>query len=127
MTPFEYSCVFRGNYDGDTLTIDIDQGFNDWKVNQKIRLFGVDTPELRGAERERGLMVRDKVASWCQVGRRGEIRTFKDKAGKYGRWLGLIVPDGWTESINARLLREGMAEIEAYSDRERAEVEALLR
>ena len=38
-------------YDGDSITLDIDLGFNHWMLNQKIRLLGIDTPEIRGPER----------------------------------------------------------------------------
>ena len=35
-------------YDGDTLTCDIDLGFNMWMRAQKIRLADIDAPELVG-------------------------------------------------------------------------------
>ena len=114
-----------GWYDGDSPTIDIDLGFRHWMMGQKIRLYGVDTPELRGEEREHGLEVRDIVRRWAAPGTVGIIKTHKDEQGKFGRWLGEIYPEGWVESINAKLYREGLAEIEAYTDRERRKLEAL--
>ena len=114
-----------GWYDGDSPTIDIDLGFRIWMRDQKIRLYGVDTPELRGDERERGLEVRDIVRKWAPIQSTGLIRTHKDQQGKFGRWLGEIYPEGWTQSINQRLMREGLAEIEAYTDLERRRIEAL--
>ena len=41
-------------YDGDTLTCDIDLGFNMWMRAQKIRLADIDAPELVGPARARG-------------------------------------------------------------------------
>ncbi len=41
-------------YDGDTITVDIDLGFNMVMCNQKLRLYGINTPEVRGEEREEG-------------------------------------------------------------------------
>ena len=43
-----YKAMCVGVYDGDTVTLDIDLGFNHSMNNQKIRLFGINTPEVRG-------------------------------------------------------------------------------
>jgi len=56
-TDYTYRAFCHSCYDGDTFTMTIDLGFN-VQVTEKIRLFGVDTPEIRGDERERGLLVR---------------------------------------------------------------------
>lgn len=56
-----YKAVVRDVYDGDSCTVDIDLGFGIWMKGQKLRLMGIDTPELRGSEREEGLKVRDYV------------------------------------------------------------------
>ena len=119
---YHYRAVIREVYDGDTVTVDIDQGFGDWKLGQKLRLFGVDTPELRGAERPDGLRVRNQVRQWLPDGEPVIIETLKDRSGKYGRWLAIIWPSGWLYSVNELLLREGMATVEAYSTEDRARV-----
>lgn len=123
--PFVYRCTFRGWYDGDSPTLDIDLGFRTIMHEQKVRLYGVNTPEIRGEERPRGLIVRDLVNLWAPLGTPGIIRTHKDKTGKFGRWLAEVYPDGWTESVNQRLMREGLAEIEAYTDAEYRRIEAM--
>ena len=125
LEPFVYRGIMLYWYDGDSPTIDIDLGFDIWMRNQKVRLYGVDTPELRGEEREDGIYVRDIVREWCQPGSEILIRTHKDQKGKYGRWLAEIQPEGWIETVNARLWRDGHAEIEAYSDYEHARIKAL--
>ena len=53
-------------YDGDTLTCDIDLGFNMWMRAQKIRLADIDAPELVGPCRPAGLAAR---TSSCSPGR----------------------------------------------------------
>jgi micrococcal nuclease len=108
----DYLYHYRANvtkvYDGDTITADIDLGFGIILTDQKIRLIGIDTPELRGEEREEGLRVRDNVREMI-LKKKVTVKTEKDKSGKYGRWLAEIYIDGKTESLNQILLNEGMA------------------
>ena len=40
---YEYKAQVVSVYDGDTLTVDIDLGFEVWLRKQKIRLAGIDT------------------------------------------------------------------------------------
>lgn len=108
---FTYRMHVAEIYDGDTWTIDIDLGFGIWMKGQKIRLYGINTPEVRGVERPEGLMVRD----WCRenfLGKDGIVQTFKDSKGKYGRWLG----DLWIDnrSINRELVSLGYAKLADY-------------
>ena len=105
--PYVYSAVVTDVYDGDTVTVTIDLGFNVLLSDQKIRLLGVDTPELRGEEREEGLKVRDQVRKMI-LNKKVIIRTHKDKKGKYGRWLAEVFIEG--KSINEWLKKEGYGE-----------------
>jgi|TARA_R110000803_G_scaffold48920_1_gene101744 micrococcal nuclease len=105
---YEYRAFVRKVYDGDTITCDIDLGFEILFKNQKLRLYGINTPEVRGPTRPEGLKVRDLVRSrisnkWVT------IKTRKDKKGKYGRWIAEIYEADIEESINEWLLREGHA------------------
>lgn len=94
-------------YDGDTIRCDIYLGYGVTLRSQKIRLLGIDTPELRGDERERGLEVRDFLrARLSEVDGYCVIRGSGDK-GKYGRWLGTLVVDG--VDMNQLLLDKGFA------------------
>ena len=49
---YEYRAFVRKVYDGDTITVDIDLGFEVMLKNQKLRLYGINTPEVRGESRE---------------------------------------------------------------------------
>jgi len=98
-------------YDGDTLTADLNLGLGVVLVGQKIRLQCVDTPELRGAERALGLAVRDRVRGWLD-GATVEVEIVGQ--GKYGRWLGFVFADG--DSVNARLIAEGLAVVPSYAE-----------
>lgn len=98
-------------YDGDSVTVDIDLGFNIWMRNQKIRFYGIDTPELRGEERPDGLIARDRLRDLIDD-KEIIIKSYKDKSGKYGRWLATIFieeEDGTYTNINDLLLNEGLA------------------
>ena len=72
-----------------------------------MRLYGIDTPEVRGKEREAGLRSRDALREKI-LGKEIKIKTQKDKKGKYGRWLATIYGDS-DESINEWLLNENYA------------------
>lgn len=103
---YEYRAYVRRVYDGDTITVDIDLGFGVCLQKQKIRLGGINTPEIRGEEREAGIKSRDalreKISNkWVRV------KTTKDKKGKYGRWIGEIWLD--KTNVNQWLLTEGLA------------------
>ena len=41
----EYRCKIVKVIDGDTVDVDIDLGFGVWMKKQRIRLYGIDTPE----------------------------------------------------------------------------------
>ena len=105
---YEYRAFVRKVYDGDTVTVDIDLGFDVVLKNQKIRLVRINAPEVRGKERPEGLKSRDALRA--KIGNRWiKIKTQKDKKGKYGRWLGEI----WLEElcVNDWLISEGLAKI----------------
>lgn len=105
---YEYRALVRKVYDGDTITVDIDLGFDMILRNQKIRLLGINTPEVRGKERERGLISRDALRT--KIGSKWIIiKTQLDKKGKYGRWLGTIFIE--EENVNEWLIKEGLAEV----------------
>lgn len=108
--------VYRGTvydvYDGDTIRVDVELGFYQVAIRQRFRLFGINTPEVRGEERQRGIEVRDYVRSIIPKGTEVIVQTIKDKTGKYGRWLAVIwveSPGGWV-NVNQHLLEHGMAE-----------------
>ena len=109
---YSYKAFVTGVYDGDSITVDIDLGFFMKMCNQKIRLYGIDTPEIRGEERPDGLVARNRLRELI-LNKEVIIKTYKDKAGKYGRWLGTIYlnDEGTWTNINQQLLAEGLATI----------------
>ena len=47
--------------DGDTVDVDIDLGFGIWIRNQRIRMYGIDTPESRTRDLEEKYMVKQQL------------------------------------------------------------------
>ena len=93
---YEYQCKVVKVIDGDTADVDIDLGFGVWMKKQRIRFYGVDTPESRTRDKEEkvyGLMAKEFVLSHLPVGSTQVLRTKKDGVGKYGRILGEFVID----------------------------------
>jgi micrococcal nuclease len=107
---YEYQAHVTGVYDADTITVDIDLGFGIWMKKQKIRFAYIDAWEIRGEEREKGIIARDLVREWI-LDKDITIRTLKDVKGKYGRWLGIILfKDGkQVVNVNEKLVALGHA------------------
>ena len=91
---YEYSCKIVKVVDGDTTDVDIDLGFGVWMKKQRVRFYGVDTPESRTRdleEKKYGLMAKQFVLDHLPIGSTQTLRTRKDGVGKYGRILGEFV------------------------------------
>ena len=87
----EYNCTIRKVVDGDTIDVDIDLGFNTWINNERVRLYGIDTPESRTRDLEEkkfGLFAKSIVEKYLPVGSKQVLVTHLDKVGKFGRTLG---------------------------------------
>jgi micrococcal nuclease len=96
-------------YDGDTITVVLDLGFGVYR-KEVLRLYGIKTPELRGEEREQGLISRDWLREKLDTDLdKIIIKTIKDGKGKYGRYLAEIYVDG--VNINKQLIAEGLAKV----------------
>ena len=101
----EYNCKILRVVDGDTVDVDIDLGFDIILSRQRIRLYGIDTPESRTRdldEKKYGLLAKQMVQDYCPVGSTITLRTRKDDRGKFGRILGeFMVYDAKTDSVRS--------------------------
>lgn len=91
---YEYRCTIDRVIDGDTVDVDIDLGFGVWLRKERVRMYGIDTPESRTrdlVEKKYGLAAKDFVLSFLPVGSTQTLRTKKDDKGKFGRILGEFV------------------------------------
>jgi len=110
----EYEAIIYNVVDGDTMDFEIDLGFG-IRYDGRLRLWGVDTPEVRGDEREEGLRVKAYVKELCE----GQDVILKTKKwqGKYGRyvaavWIKGLVGNGY--DLGSHLVQKGMAKVVNY-------------
>ena len=115
-------------YDGDTITIAIFKPLGEIKCF-KCRLYGIDTPELKGQQSEFGIRSRNKLIEWITNGKtvlqsntiytRDNIKTICKENNslvtiecgpfeKYGRLLITIFTKNGT-NINQQLINHGFA------------------
>lgn len=105
----EYSCKVKRVVDGDTVDVDIDLGFGIVYANQRIRLYGIDTPESRTrdlVEKKFGLYAKEFLKA--RLGKTCTLRTRLDKKGKFGRILGEFI-DAEGNSINQIMIDQHTA------------------
>ncbi len=108
---YVYRAELERVVDGDTVDMLVDCGFSIY-TGQRLRLYGINTPEIRGAERPAGLAAKEYVINRFSEAEDVVIRTIRDKKGKYGRYLAVIYLDG--VNLNEELVREGHAERKEY-------------
>ena len=110
MTPYCYKAQVVSVYDGDTITAVVDLGFN-VKMKIKVRLAGINAPEIRGTQRQEGLKTRDFLRSLI-LDKEIILKTQKDKKGKYGRYIGVIYFED--KNVNDLLVENKLAEKKEY-------------
>lgn len=112
MTLYVYRATLLRIVDGDTLDLRISLGL-DVKIDQRIRLYGINTPELNSpdpAERERAQEARTFVTTYLPTHENGiTLKTYKDRREKYGRYLGEIYAGDTVQSLNTALIEAGLA------------------
>jgi len=108
--------------DGDTVDVDLDLGMA-ITTRQRLRLFGINTPEVRGPEKLAGHAATQHLADLlvefaCVDGEWDIIvKTYRDKKGKYGRYLADLIGedgDGDPINLNERMVADGHAVVALY-------------
>jgi endonuclease YncB( thermonuclease family) len=119
MALYEYRAILREIHDADTVILDIDQGFSDWKHNQKIRLDGLNAAEQSTAQGKAATVALDDEVPPAGTElrlktRKTSSRNSSDKFEKFGRVLGTVYlldergePYSW--SLNDWLISHGYA------------------
>jgi micrococcal nuclease len=113
---YEYRATLLKIVDGDTVDVDIDLGFGVIFANQRIRLYGIDTPESRTRDLEEkkcGKLAAKYIEDHIKVDSTFTLRTRLDGKGKFGRILGELicyVPEfGREMSLNNAMIQKKLA------------------
>jgi len=95
--------------DGDTIDVTLDLGF-DVHIKQRLRLFGVDTPETRTRnlkEKKAGLKSKKYVIDAIAD---KDIQITTEEKGKFGRYLAMIYyGTDFKQNLNRELVDKGLA------------------
>jgi micrococcal nuclease len=114
-----YRAIVIRVVDGDTAILLLDKGFHEFAV-EKVRLAGIDAPELRPREGSTEQRTAEKALAAKATDRLKELVEGKEvivqtqKTGKFGRWLSHLYPVGYDKSANQILLEEDLAVV--YGD-----------
>lgn len=87
----KYNIKINRVIDGDSLDLDIFLGFGIVFTDRRVRLLGVDTPEVRTSdpeEKKYGLLAKSFVEEWCLDKQIVLVVKDKDDQDKFGRILG---------------------------------------
>ncbi len=96
------------NYDGDTITFNIPNIHPLLGDNISIRVYGIDTPEIRGncaLEKARALRVKTFVKDFLKDAKK--ITLIETRRDKYFRILARVVVDG--KDLSEELIRNNLA------------------
>lgn len=118
---YEYKARVVRVVDGDTIDVDIDHGFGIIS-RKRLRLFGVDAPEMWGVKKESEEYTKGLDAKvWLEGmigGKRVIIQTHKDRTGKFGRYLAKVfLPSNGSdigEDVVAEMVSAGHAVNKTY-------------
>ena len=108
-SPSSFKCVsYVRNYDGDTVTFDIKDLHPLFGEKINVRLYGVDTPEIRTkdkCEKEKGRVAKKLVANLLKNAKRIDLENVR--RDKYFRILADIKFDD--KSLSQILIKNGLA------------------
>ena len=117
---YQYNAKVWRVIDGDTVDAMIDLGFDVW-VKRRIRLAGINTPEIRTRDKKQKQLGLEAKARLIEIFKENdnEFLLISHGVGKYGRCLGEIhttknyirAEKYHGKSVNELLIKEGHAEI----------------
>lgn len=120
---WEYRAEWLKVVDGDTIDVRTDKGFDDNGLWMRLRLLGVNTPELRGDTKTAAEAAKQFTIDWLSTHADAKSRVFirtvrsihdVDKDDSFGRYLATVynLVDGEIQGdhcLNAALLDSGQA------------------
>jgi len=106
-SPYFYNFTLIRVIDGDTIVGNIDLGFNLSLNNQHLRLYGIDTPEIRGLHKTQGLNIKSFVIKCLTPLTPILIQSLGYDS--FGRILAIVYYGPTKTNLNDLLLDLGMA------------------
>lgn len=117
---YRYYATVERVVDADTLDLKVDVGFN-VQANIRVRLSNLNAPETYGVKKdskeyELGVKATDYVKNWLNNNSPAGVivETYKNKTGKYGRWLAVVYSCDESKNLNEDLVNSGHAEKVIY-------------
>ena len=107
---YQYRATITRVIDGDTYECTLDLGFGFKIEKARIRLYGVNIYEVRGKDREKGLLASIAAKEWLEASD-NLVTVTSHKTGRkmldsFGRYLFEVINNN-EESLGDYLLREG--------------------
>lgn len=105
---YQYAARLVRVIDGDTVVLDLDLGFYQWRLNRSYRLARINAPEMSTPE---GRAARD----WL-VARLVDVRAYlvqTAKADSFDRWIVELYADG--ANVSDALVAAGVAGYRVYT------------
>jgi micrococcal nuclease len=106
---FTYAAEWVKVIDGDTIDVTVDLGFHVFR-EIRIRLLGVNTPELKGETKQAGEAARSATEAWLMNHDNLVISTWKVQKrmqDHFGRYLAIVrgdSPKGVQDTLNTYLI-----------------------
>jgi micrococcal nuclease len=107
---YRYAARLVRVIDGDTVILEIDQGFKQFRHDQSVRLLGVNTPEIHGPTASAGLDAQMFTRTWFLGFPPVYIESYRDREqDSFGRILAVVYREGDPVSLNDALVTAGKA------------------
>ncbi|MGM0622146.1 MAG: thermonuclease family protein [Bacteroidota bacterium] len=110
---YQYKAKAERVVDGDTIDVTIDLGFK-ITTHQRIRLAGIDTPEIYSVKKDsdeyrRGITAMQFVEQRLAANNNQMIIETEKATGKFGRYIGTIKLSDNAKTLNLELVEKGFA------------------
>lgn len=104
---YEYAAKLVRVVDGDTVLLDLDLGFHEWRIGQSYRLLRINAPELNTAEGKAAKVALEQFLA-------GKVLVAAtQKSDNFGRYLTELRAD--TTNVSDWLVSGGFAAYKTYT------------
>lgn len=108
MKYYVYPATVTRIIDGDSIEVNLDLGHHLYKKDADIRLLGINTPEVRGEEKELGNVAKAKLEELIPVGT--AVVVYSAKLDSFGRMLADVwIKDQYGRTVSQILVDQGYA------------------